>query len=155
MKKLFLITGLEGTGRTENAHYICDRHAECLSYCDTKGKSIDIIFKEVQESETKGILIDGFPLTPEDMHALDSRLKEDNGIELALVLNLEAKDNVREERLKHTLEKEKDEIDKSNLKEIQSFYKEKGLLKVQNSEEYLANICAVTELFVRPRLGDL
>ena len=76
-------------------------------------------------------------------------------MELTLVLNLEAKDNIREERLNHTLVKEKDEIDKRNLKEIQSFYKEKGLLKMQNSDEYLSNICAVTELSIRPRLGDL
>jgi len=155
MKKLFLITGLEGTGRTKNARYLCDRHAECLSYYNTEGKSIDTIFKEVRESETKGVLLDGFPQTTEEMYALDVKLKEEEGIELTLVLKLEAKDTIREERLNHTLVKEKDEIDKRNLKEIESFYKEKGLLKVQKSEEYLSNICAVTELIVFPRLGDI
>jgi len=153
MKKLFLITGLEGTGRTKNARYLCDRHPECLSYYDTEGKSIDTIFKEVGEFETKGVLLDGFPQTAEDMYAMDVKLKEDEDMELALVLKLEAKDNIREERLNNTLVKEKDDIDKINLQEIQSFYKEKGLLKVQNSEDFLSNICAVTELIVRPRLG--
>lgn len=154
MKKLFLITGLEGTGRTKNARYLCDRHSECLSYYNTDEKSIDTIFKEVGNTKTKGVLLDGFPHTTEEMYALDVKLKKEEGIELALVLNLEAQDNIREERLGYPLLKEKDEIDKTNSKEIQSFYKEKGLLKVHNSEDYLSNICAVTELIIRPRLGD-
>lgn len=153
MKKLFLITGLKGTGRTQNVRYLCDRHPECLSYYDTEGKSIDTILKEVGESKTKGVLLDGFPQTSEEMYALDVKLEAEEGIELALVLKLEAEDSTREERLGY-LSKEKDEIDKKNLKEIQAFYKKKGLLKVQNSEAYLSNICAVTELIVRPRLGD-
>ncbi len=155
MKKLFLITGLEGTGRTKNARFLCERHSECLSYYNTEGKSIDTILNEVKRSDTKGVLLDGFPQTTEEMYALDEKLKEEKDIELTLVLNLEATDKVREERLKHTLVKEKDELDKINLKEIQSFYKKKGLLKVQNSEDYLSNICAVTELIVFPRLGEV
>jgi len=155
MKKLFLITGLEGTGRTKNARFLCERHSECLSYYNTEGKSIDTIFNEVHNCETKGVLLDGFPRTTEEMYALDKKLKEEKDIELTLVLNLEANDKVREERLAHTLVKEKDELDKINLKEIQSFYKEKGLLKIQNSEDYLSNICAVTELIVFPRLGEV
>lgn len=155
MKKLFLITGLEGTGRTKNARFLCERHSDCLSYCSTEGKSIDTIFNEVRKSETKGVLLDGFPQTTEEMYALDKKLKEETDIQLTLVLNLEAKDTIRKERLDHNLVKEKDELDKINLKEIQAFYKEKGLLKVQNSEEYLANICSVTELIVRPRLGEV
>lgn len=155
MKKLFLITGLEGTGRTKSARYVCDRHAECLSYYETKGKSIDSIFKEVCESETRGILLDGFPKTTEEMYALDVKLKEEKGVELTLVLNLEANDEIRKERLEHTFIQDKDETDKRNLRAIQSFYKEKGLLKIQKSEEYLSNIYALTELIVRPRLGNI
>ncbi|CAA6807951.1 MAG: Unknown protein [uncultured Sulfurovum sp.] len=155
MKKLFLITGLEGTGRTKNARYLCDRHSECLTYYSTEGKSIDTIFKEVEGFNTKGVLLDGYPRTTEEMYALDGKLKEEEDIELTLVLNLEAKDEIREERMEHTLVKAEDELDKKNLKEIQSFYKEKGLLKVQSSEEYLSNICSVTELIVLPRLGNI
>ena len=155
MKKLFLITGLDGSGRTKNARYLCDRHSECLSYYDTEGKTIDTIFNFVEESETKGVLLDGFPQTTEDMYALDQKLKNEEEMELALVLNLEATDKVREERIGSSLEKERDERDKQNLKEIQSFYKEKGLLKVQKNEDYLLNSCAVTELIIRPRLGDV
>ena len=127
-KKLFLIIGAPGSGKTTDAQIIAERHKDKIvhystgdllreevasgselgkkikSYID-QGKLvpldivIDTIKKAIQKADKPIILIDGFPRSVEQMKALDEMLKQNPDIELVEVIEIVVSEETARERV--------------------------------------------------------
>ena len=127
-KKLFLIIGAPGSGKTTDAEIIAKRNPDKIihystgdllraevasgselgkkikSYID-QGKLvpldivIDTIKKAIQKADKPVILIDGFPRSVEQMKALDEMLKQNPDIELVEVIEVVVSEDVARERV--------------------------------------------------------
>ena len=128
MKKLFLIIGAPGSGKTTDAQIIADRNKdkivhystgdllreevasgselgkEIKSYIDN-GKLVPLnivintIKNAILNADKDIILIDGFPRSVEQMKALDEMLKENPDIELVEVIEVVVSEDVARERV--------------------------------------------------------
>ena len=128
MKKLFLIIGAPGSGKTTDAQIIAEKNQDKIvhystgdllreevasgselgqtikSYIDN-GKLvplnivIDTIKNAILNAEKDIILIDGFPRSVEQMKALDEMLKENSDIELVEVIEVVVSEDVARERV--------------------------------------------------------
>jgi len=128
MKKLFLIIGAPGSGKTTDAELIAKRNTEKIVHYSTGdllraevasgselGKKIksyidngnlvplDIVINTIKSAIEKAekdiILIDGFPRSVEQMKALDEMLKTSNDIDLVAVIKVEVSVDVARERV--------------------------------------------------------
>ncbi len=190
-KKLFLIIGAPGSGKTTDASIIAGRHAESIVHYSTGdmlreevasgselGKTIDgfitqgalvpldiimdTIISAIKNAPTDVILIDGYPRSVEQMHALDEVLKDEKEIELVSVIEVRVSEYVAKERiLGRAAEAEVVRSDDSvevffdrmkiyttPLEEIQTFYINKDLLEVIDGERTLDLIVKEMEMFV-------
>jgi len=128
MKKLFLIIGAPGSGKTTDASLIAERNSdkivhystgdllrtevasgselgkEIKSYIDN-GKLVPLnivintIKSAIQKADKDIILIDGFPRSVEQMKALDEMLKENKDIELVAVIEVVVSEDTARERV--------------------------------------------------------
>jgi len=128
MKKLFLIIGAPGSGKTTDAQIIAEKNQDKIvhystgdllreevasgselgqtikSYIDN-GKLvplnivIDTIKNAILKADKDIILIDGFPRSVEQMKALDEMLKENSDIELVEVIEVVVSEDVARERV--------------------------------------------------------
>ena len=128
MKKLFLIIGAPGSGKTTDAQIIAEKNQDKIvhystgdllreevasgselgqtikSYIDN-GKLvplnivIDTIKNAILNADKDIILIDGFPRSVEQMKALDEMLKENSDIELVEVIEVVVSEDVARERV--------------------------------------------------------
>jgi len=128
MKKLFLIIGAPGSGKTTDAQIIAERNKdkivhystgdllreevasgselgkEIKSYIDN-GKLVPLnivintIKNAILNADKDIILIDGFPRSVEQMKALDEMLKENPDIELVEVIEIVVSEDVARERV--------------------------------------------------------
>jgi len=128
MKKLFLIIGAPGSGKTTDAELIAKRNSDKIIHYSTGellrtevangselGKIIksyidngnlvplkiviDTIKSAIEKAPKNVILIDGFPRSVEQMKALDEMLKNNNDIELVSVIEVKVSENIARERV--------------------------------------------------------
>jgi len=128
MKKLFLIIGAPGSGKTTDAELIAKRNSDKIVHYSTGdllraevasgselGKTIksyidngnlvplEIVINTIKSAIEKApkdiVLIDGFPRSVEQMKALDEMLKNSNDIELVSVIEVEVSEDVARDRV--------------------------------------------------------
>jgi adenylate kinase len=128
MKKLFLIIGAPGSGKTTDAEIISQNNAHTIAHYSTgdllraeiasgsdRGKMIEnftskgnlvplaivieTIIGAIKASEKEIVLIDGFPRSQEQMIALDSLLESESAITLCGVIEVEVSELVACDRV--------------------------------------------------------
>jgi adenylate kinase len=127
MKKLFLIIGAPGSGKTTDAELIAKKHDDITHYstgdmfrAEVKtgsqlGKTIDsyvsagnlvpieIVIKTIvtaiKNAPTSTVIIDGYPRSTEQMTELDNYLTTQNEVELTNVIEVEVSEEVACDRV--------------------------------------------------------
>lgn len=128
MKKLFLIIGAPGSGKTTDAELIAKNNPERFAHFSTGdllraeiasgselGKTIesftsqgnlvpleivvDTIISAIKSSDKEVILIDGYPRSVEQMEALDKILEGEHAINLKSVINVQVSEKVARDRV--------------------------------------------------------
>lgn len=127
-KKLFLIIGAPGSGKTTDASIIAKKHNETVVHYSTgdmlreevasgselgvlidgfitKGTLvplniiIDTIISAIKNAPCDVVLIDGYPRSTEQMSALDEILNNEDEIELVSVIEVRVSEEVAKERI--------------------------------------------------------
>jgi adenylate kinase len=128
MKKLFLIIGAPGSGKTTDAEIIAQNNADTIAHFSTgdllraevasgsergqiidsfisKGNivpieiAIETIISAIKSSEKNTIIIDGYPRSIEQMDALDGYLKDEASITLVNVIEVEVSEDTARDRV--------------------------------------------------------
>jgi len=128
MKKLFLIIGAPGSGKTTDASIIADKHSDSIVHYSTgdmlreevdsgselgqtiesyisKGALvplniiIDTIISAIKNSPRDVVLIDGYPRSVEQMSAFDAILNREDDIDLLSVIEVRVSEDVAKERI--------------------------------------------------------
>lgn len=128
MKKLILIIGAPGSGKTTDAELIAAANAQTIAHFSTgdllraevasgseRGKIIDsfiskgnivpieiaieTIISAIKSSDKNNIIIDGYPRSHEQMNALDEYLNKESSIELVSIIEVEVSEATARDRV--------------------------------------------------------
>ncbi len=128
MKKLFLLIGAPGSGKTTDASIIADRHSDCMVHYSTGDMLRDEIAREtdlgrtiggyiskgalvpldiilatimtaIKNAPTNTVLIDGYPRSTEQMYALNDILEKEEDITLCSVIEVAVSEETARERI--------------------------------------------------------
>jgi adenylate kinase len=127
MKKLFLIIGAPGSGKTTDASIIADKNENIVHYSTgdmlreevasesvlgqeiesyiSKGALVplniivDTIVSAINNAPVDNVLIDGYPRSVEQMTAFDALVTKEDNIELASVIEVRVSEDVAKERI--------------------------------------------------------
>jgi adenylate kinase len=127
MKKLFLIIGAPGSGKTTDAELIAERHDGITHYStgdmfraevasgSELGKTIDsyvsagnlvpidivinTIVGAIKKAPTDVVIIDGYPRSVEQMEELDKYLVSEDSVELVNVIEVDVSEEVARDRV--------------------------------------------------------
>ena len=128
MKKLFLIIGAPGSGKTTDASIIAEKHADKIVHYSTgdmlreevasgselgqtiesyisKGALVPLdiivntIVSAIKNAPVDNILIDGYPRSTEQMTAFDELVAKEDDIELVSVIEVRVSEEVAKERI--------------------------------------------------------
>ena len=128
MKKLFLIIGAPGSGKTTDASIIAEKNAEKIVHYSTgdmlreevgsgselgqeiesyisKGALVPLeiivntIVSAINNAPVANVLIDGYPRSAEQMTAFDELVAKEDNIELASVIEVRVSEEVARERI--------------------------------------------------------
>lgn len=128
MKKLFLIIGAPGSGKTTDASLIAEKNSDTMAHYSTGdmlraevasgsdlGKTIngyikngdlvplkiiiDTIISAINGSDKETVLIDGYPRSVEQMTAFDALLEKESGIDLRSVIEVRVSEEVAKQRI--------------------------------------------------------
>ena len=127
MKKLFLIIGAPGSGKTTDAELIAEKNENISHYSTgdmlraevasgsergleldsfmSKGEIVPIdivietIVNAIKESDNDVVIIDGYPRSVEQMDALDSYLENEKSVTLTSVIEIEVSEETARDRV--------------------------------------------------------
>ncbi len=128
MKKLLLIIGAPGSGKTTDAELIAEKNSDIIKHYSTgdllreevasgstRGKIIDsfiskgnivpieiaieTIISAIKATQIDTIIIDGYPRSNEQMNALDEYLAKEENIELVSVIEVEVSEETARDRV--------------------------------------------------------
>lgn len=128
LKKLFLIIGAPGSGKTTDAEIIAERNSDTIKHYSAgdmfraevasgseRGKIIDsyiskgnivpiniaieTIVAAIKKAPINVIVIDGYPRSREQMEALDNYLANEKSVELVNVIEVEVSETVARDRV--------------------------------------------------------
>lgn len=128
MKKLILIIGAPGSGKTTDAELIAEQNKDIIKHYSTgdllrdevasgseRGKIIDsfiskgnivpieiaieTIISAIKTTQMDTIIIDGYPRSNEQMNALDEYLAKEENIELVSVIEVEVSEQTARDRV--------------------------------------------------------
>ncbi len=128
MKKLFLLIGAPGSGKTTDASLIANKHADKIVHYSTgdmlreevasgselgatiedfisKGALVplniivDTIISAINQAPVDVVLIDGYPRSVEQMIALDEIVAKEESIELTSVIEVRVSEQVAKDRI--------------------------------------------------------
>lgn len=142
MKKLFLIIGAPGSGKTTDAELIAKQNSEITHYSTgdmlraevasgsalgaeiesyiSKGLivpikiAIETIVNAIKNAPTDTIIIDGYPRSMEQLSALDDYLKSDKFLELCSVIEVYVSEDTAKERVLGRSRGEDDKVEVFN-----------------------------------------
>ncbi|TSA86965.1 adenylate kinase [Helicobacter mehlei] len=178
MKSLFLIIGAPGSGKTTDAQLIMERNPDTMVHYSTgdllraeiasqsergqhiaqftsKGELVpleivvDTIIHAIKGANKDVIIIDGYPRSVEQMHALDRVLKAQEEVKLKGVFEVKVSEAVARERVLGRARGDDDKIEVFNnrmqvylkpLEHLVEFYKVQEVHQVINGERAIEEI---------------
>lgn len=189
MKKLFLIIGAPGSGKTTDAELIAAKNdnishystgdmlrAEVASKSElgieidqyiSKGLIVPIeiaiatITNAIANAPTDIVILDGYPRSIEQLNALDTYLDADSPLELTSVIEVDVSEETARDRVLGRARGADDNTEVFDnrmrvytepLKEIQSFYNAKNILKIISGEGTIEEIVTEMETFIKSKI---